>query len=255
MKLIDILVEELTSRGGWPVDSEYAWADPDGEIRFPCTCGDFYPENKVEFHDRNVGIGISVIRVTRVQYEAALADKNDGWITWGGGKCPVDGDTIVDARYSMTSKIIARKASDFDWVNRYRPFITHYRLHNPEEVKSEWNGEGIPPIGSMVEIIDHDGMLVYGHGESGEVIAHVEKTAVVRMSYGLGCFDAGFLKPLRTEADRKRDEAVKAIAKAGGADVDDSFGKQTKIGIIGSSWFDVYDAIAAGKIPGVKLEG
>lgn len=103
-----------------------------------------------------------------------------------------------------------------------------------------WDGAGLPPVGCFCEVEDLDGMLVYGHGESGEVIAHVENTAVIRMSYGLGCFDARFLRPLRTEADKKRDAAVMAINNT----VDAS-------GTLGS---EIYDAIAAGNIPGVKLE-
>lgn len=75
------------------------------------------------------------------------------------------------------------------------------------EVDSDWHTRGeLPPVGEVVEIIDHED-LMYGHGESGEVIAHVEDSAVVRMSYGLGCFRAKVLRPLRTE----RDELIEQI--------------------------------------------
>ncbi|MCK7258040.1 hypothetical protein L8O18_06115 [Enterobacter asburiae] len=77
--------------------------------------------------------------------------------------------------------------------------------------KPEWNGEGLPPVGCECEVVDNDGLLRYGHGESGEVIAHIENTAVIRMSYGLGCFNAGFLRPIRSEADKRRDEAIESI--------------------------------------------
>ncbi|MCF1760119.1 hypothetical protein L0G78_34315, partial [Pseudomonas aeruginosa] len=60
--------------------------------------------------------------------------------------------------------------------------------------RETWDGQGLPPVGVRVSVFD-DGDLVYGHGESGEVIAHVEDCAVIRMSYGLGCFTA---KNLRT---------------------------------------------------------
>ncbi|EKY3929380.1 hypothetical protein N8Q41_15115 [Enterobacter hormaechei subsp. steigerwaltii] len=80
--------------------------------------------------------------------------------------------------------------------------------------KPEWDGEGLPPVGSECEIVDKDGLLRYGHGESGEVIAHIENTAVIRMSYALGCFNAGFLRPIRSEADKKRDSIISMIEKA-----------------------------------------
>lgn len=68
-----------------------------------------------------------------------------------------------------------------------------------------WNGEGLPPVGAVVQVVD-DGSLVYGHGEKGPVVAHVEDCAVVRMSYGLGCFTAGSLKPIRTPEQIAADE-------------------------------------------------
>lgn len=69
---------------------------------------------------------------------------------------------------------------------------------------------GLPNIGEFVEI-DDDGSLMYGAGESGEVIAHVENTAVVRMSYSLGCFEARFLRPLRTEQEKEREKIIEMI--------------------------------------------
>ncbi|HBP0176065.1 TPA: hypothetical protein NH745_004890 [Pseudomonas aeruginosa] len=70
-----------------------------------------------------------------------------------------------------------------------------------------WDGQGLPPVGVRVSVFD-DGDLVYGHGESGEVIAHVEDCAVIRMSYGLGCFTA---KNLRTPEQIAAEEREKAI--------------------------------------------
>lgn len=75
------------------------------------------------------------------------------------------------------------------------------------------NGKGLPPVGMHCEIVDPDGVLMYGQGESGEVIAHVENTAVIRMSYGLGCFEARFLRPSHSETERKRDAAIEAMQK------------------------------------------
>lgn len=112
--------------------------------------------------------------------------------------------------------------------------------------KPAWNGEGLPPIGMHCEIVDPDGVLMYGQGESGEVIAHVENTAVIRMSYGLGCFEARCLRHVRSEAEKNRDAVLDAI-----------YGALTKAERAHNRADEaeaVYDAIAAGKIPGVKLD-
>ncbi|NUT87136.1 hypothetical protein HNO91_11930 [Pseudomonas corrugata] len=77
----------------------------------------------------------------------------------------------------------------------------------PERITANRNGEDLPPIGCDVVIHD-DGGLRYGQGESGKVIAHVEDTAVVRMSYGLGCFEA---RCLRTPEQAKAEAREKAI--------------------------------------------
>lgn len=72
----------------------------------------------------------------------------------------------------------------------------------------DWHKNGeLPPVGVFVDVAG-DG-LVYGQGESNcEVIAHVENTAVIRMSYGLGCFESGAIIPARTEREKAIDEMV-----------------------------------------------
>ena len=110
----------------------------------------------------------------------------------------------------------------------------------------EWNGEGLPPIGVEVDIIDIHERLRYGQNESGEVVAHVENTAVVRMSYGLGCFEAEFLRPVSTEAQLKRSHTCDKIYGAMcNAERKDNRSDMAEA---------VYDAIAAGKIPHITLK-
>lgn len=65
----------------------------------------------------------------------------------------------------------------------------------------------LPPIGTHVVVHD-DGSLVYGQGESGEVLAHVEGCAVIRMSYGLGCFLPRCLRTPEQIAAEEREAAV-----------------------------------------------
>lgn len=74
-----------------------------------------------------------------------------------------------------------------------------------ENDRNNWLERGeLPPIGEFVDVEGED--LVYGDGELNcEVIAHVEDTAVIRMSYGLGCFQKHVLSPSRTERDKTID--------------------------------------------------
>lgn len=88
MKLIDVLVEELPKRGGWPEGVCEISTHASGRAFFD---GRFAPRgfslpmasdawNKYK-HPRSY-----TSAVTREQYETALAAKNDGWIEWGGGE-------------------------------------------------------------------------------------------------------------------------------------------------------------------------
>ncbi len=87
----------------------------------------------------------------------------------------------------------------------------------PEPEQWKQKAPLLPDIGTEVEIIDN-GSLVYGQGESGEVIGHVENCAIVRMSYGLGCFEASYLKIKKTQ----REEFIeKAKSRIKNMDADD----------------------------------
>lgn len=189
MKLIDLLVQELPKRGGWPDGVDSIHQDHDGEI-----------------------------------------------YAWTGSS----------AKLLFRTGIIADNCRPYGLDESIENMVTRnqYKSVFALSQKPAWNGEGLPPVGMHCEIVDHDGVLMYGQGESGEVISHVENTAVIRMSYGLGCFEARFLRPARSEADKKRDSAVEAMQKE--ADEGDNW--------IYSEYEIIYDAIAAGKIPGVKLD-
>lgn len=262
MKLIDILVRELPKRGGWPIESNGCRQFPDGEVCFSNVGKkpDFYTECATDVD--LVWRKTVTPHVSREQYESALAAKNEGWIEWGGGECPVPGDTEILIKCKSEGAWDYRhkqRADEVSWTHDDSMLdVIAYRLHKQKEAEQDkanlnecigqdatpaWSGEGLPPVGCFCEVECLDGMLVYGHGESGEVIAHVENTAVIRMSYGLGCFEARFLRPIRTEAERKRDESLRVIYEILYA------GISTK-----QDAADIYGAIAAGKIPGVKLE-
>nr|DAU58073.1 MAG TPA: hypothetical protein [Caudoviricetes sp.] len=87
--------------------------------------------------------------------------------------------------------------------------------------KTEWDGEGLPPVGCRVEVKadDFEGCwlvidVVYVH--NGEVIGIVQSENEY-LNDRLEKFSAGYnraeFRPIRSEAERKRDEAVKEFVR------------------------------------------
>lgn len=195
MKLIDLLVQELPKRGGWPDGYDLMSTNRHGWVSA-------YKNNgcvslfELCIYSSEQGI------VTRDQYESALA-----------------------------------------------------ALQKPA-----WNGEGLPPVGAKVEFfinpkLRYSNDWIPDAGTEMEVVAHKTTTDGndVAVCYwdegGAGrscCFVPESLKPLRTEADKKRDAALDAIYGAiASAKREHNRSDEAD---------EVYKAIAAGKIPGVKLE-
>lgn len=140
--LLQILVEELPGLKNAPEEWEYVYQHHDKELRFSCGTVGIYLKQLASNH-RQPGMylghpGYELIKVTRDQYEAALAfirshegakienlrfeggeligeftpvppveriqvnctlTGGDGWISWPGGECPVDSDAIVEVKY------------------------------------------------------------------------------------------------------------------------------------------------------------
>lgn len=110
--------------------------------------------------------------------------------------------------------------------------------------KPAWNGEGLPPVGCECECHVDEGVIhciVVGYDFDGKAV--VMRNVPARKYFSIQA-DSGRIKPLRTEAERKRDSAIEAMQRE--ADEGDNW--------IYSEYEIIYDAIAAGKIPGVKLE-
>lgn len=194
MKLTDILVEWLPSRGGWPEGAECCHLT---QYDRHCLTIGFYHSNasaennaiisKTEMVFSGIGCLGNTLHdctVTAEQYEAALAAKNEGWIEWGGGECPVPRGTLVDVRYRNGKENYHIGAGIYlddtgsnpdhnaeDWNNDDSPLdIIAYRLHKPQEVEQSeaddeadlnecigqnaapvWVGEGLPPVGVECE--------------------------------------------------------------------------------------------------------
>ena len=138
--LLQILVEELPKIGGWPDGMNYCGQSAfDNELYFyrhsyigqPCDKrGIFTDSHRSEY---------AYTPISRDQYEAALAAKNDGWIGWAGGECPVDGDAIVEVKYRKTNpyQFNNDRAGDFTWSHHgIDGDIIAYRLQQPHEIKT-----------------------------------------------------------------------------------------------------------------------
>ena len=146
MKLIDILVEELPKRGGWPEGAARLAQDPDGDIQMLSNrhaylvsvgwtgdgrsdCHGQYAARKLEPLASDYATAI----ITREQYEAALSAKNEGWIEWGGGECQVADFLKVEYQLRGGAKG-SESAKILEWQHEGgRHDIIAYRLHQPQE--------------------------------------------------------------------------------------------------------------------------
>lgn len=283
MKLIDMLVEDGLNGWKWPDGVECITQDNGSSTYKGVAFG--YAENpylKKNIWLANNGTGHADVKIkkydivaddwataiiTRKQYEAALAAKNDGWIDWGGGECPVDSDAIVDVKLKngvqITDGETSAAAYYWDHMNQ-RGDIIAYRLHKPQEATQAddeadlnecigqspamvWNGDGFPPVGMEIEYsfakvnyrTDFSRGKVLAYGMQNVFMEHwASKNEFIQP------LDKIEFRPIRSESDKKRDEAKFAIAELCRSSASN-----------GHSADLIYDAIAAGKIPGVKLEG
>lgn len=201
MKLIDLLVQELPKRGGWPEGAEIAVQDADSQICFS-SHGDVYAnKSQTDWYGGDWGDG----------------DWSNPFI-----------DTIADDRHEC---IVTR--------DQYESALAASR-------KPAWNGEGVPPVGCECECHIDEGVIhciVVGYDFDGKAV--VMRNVPARKYFSIQA-NSGRIKPLRTEAERKREAAVKVIKGLLMFD----YGDDPRVN---DATF-IYDAIAAGKIPGVKLD-
>lgn len=285
MKLIDILVQELPKRGGWPEDAAFVAQEEGGELwsftsKPHKDCDDEWMDESSSGYHNKVGklpeaSDHDTSAITREQYEATLAAKNDGWIEWGGGECPVPCGAMVDVKHrcgavseNQQSWPKGHKESDVivnPLSNAGQAFWRHensvmdiiaYRLHKPQEAEQAkaddeadlnecigqdaaqaWSGEGQPPVGCECEV------SVDGGRSWCTYKAINEKNGAQLIE--IGNFTEEFqnnnliFRHTRSEAERKRDEAVKTIMLTGWCQ---------------AAAEEIYDLVAAGKVPGMKLE-
>jgi len=196
MKLIELLVQELPKRGGWPdgaikITQDYdkeAWAwfgDDLNRVRSLGRLKNLADNHRLQSTDESPGCF-----VYRDQYEAALA-----------------------------------------------------------AAQPQWDGEGLPSVGCECQIIlGKDGDL-----GACEVIFMGSQIVVWRQkstfAEGSGILRNVTFRPICSEADKKRDEAVAKLTDAICGSIPD-----TGMATAANYAVRAYDAIAAGKIPHVHIE-
>lgn len=224
---------------------------------------------RIELNRDDVDETLAECLISREQYEAALAAKNEGWIEWGGGKCPVDTKTLVDIKLKNGCTYKSCHPGDYSWRHAGGGGdIIAYRLHQPQEAAqpkadeeadlnecigqddaSVWDGEGLPPIGMEIEYkftkvnyrTDFSRGKVLAYGMHNVFMEHwASKNEFIQP------LDKIEFRPIRSEADRKRDDICDKIYGA----MTNAKRKDNRSDMAE----EIYDAIAAGKIPGVKLE-
>lgn len=122
--------------------------------------------------------------------------------------------------------------------------------------KTEWDGEGWPAVGCSCQYTKKS---LPGDKWTDCTIDYVGSSFFVyRDCYGVELTgikgDISF-RPIRSEADKKRRDGVLALARVDGLAAPFEYGSKMSDGsLIGSFWYDLYDAIAAGKIPGIRID-
>ena len=196
MKLIDLLVQELPKRGGWPKNVTHIGQDYDRELMFygkgSAMTGIFLNELAIDHRK----LGRSGAKVTREQYESALAASQ-----------------------------------------------------NPA-----WSGEGLPPVGCECELKykchDDDAywervIILWQRGDDTLVEYAGENFKNTTQLIHKTSMHVDF-RPLRTESERKHEAVLESICSVLEMVAQD-YKREDEAKLI-------YEAIAAGKIPGVRLE-
>lgn len=201
MKLIDLLVQELPKRGGWPQNALSITQDNDGSLCAWDTNDPHYEGFSWKHHTGN--------SLVHFWY-------GEEWAT------PLSSD---------------HKES----------IVTYwqYKAALAESKNSAWNGEGLPPVGCECEYISNGTSWgkVKVIGLDGEKI-------VIRPSgeiyYAITPSNKDVFIPFRTEAERKHEAVLESICAVLEMVAQD-YKREDEAKLI-------YEAIAAGKIPGVKLD-
>lgn len=151
----------------------------------------------------------------------------------------------------MKYKYLKGSEKDFDgapeWAMVAIKCSGHVIAERQPILEPSWDGVGLPPAGCECEYVFNDSSwgVVKVIGYDGDRVVFKPSGATY---YAIAPSNKNIFLPIRSEADKKRDAVTSSILSALVdilADVPWSNEEMSK---------QMYDAIAAGKIPGVKLE-
>lgn len=208
MKLIDLLVQELPKRGGWPHDALSITQDNDGSLCVWDTNDPHYDGFSWKHHTGN-----------SLMY------------FW----CGIEAEPLsCDHKESIVTR-------------------DQYESSLAASQKPAWNGEGLPPAGCECEYLDNNGkwypVTIKYASDQLVVISGVTKILGVEQGTEIAkdiIIDKPQFRPLRTEAERKHEAVLESICSVLEMVAQDyKRNDEAKL---------IYEAIAAGKIPGVKLD-
>lgn len=162
------------------------------------------------------------------------------WIAHNGGSCPLPDGAKHEVMFRDGDAMTDDRPNTWDWAhNMGSGDIIAYRLCEPES--PHWDGETWPPeVGAWIEARDsygkHQRCRVAGR-EGNQVWLDFEDDG-----YATGHLDDLDARPIRTAEDK----AVEAM-------IENAVNQNLLLSPLGAS--AIYRAIAAGEIPGVRLEG
>ncbi|WRQ11877.1 hypothetical protein [Salmonella phage PJN025] len=200
--------------------------------------------------------------------------KRGGWPD-GANYAVQDADGIV--KFAKTLTYLHYLAGEWrsnenghDWIHRDKPFegnfVTEWtaddnhsavismaryeceisKKETGKQLTDEWNCEGLPPVGCECECHVDEGIIhcvVVGYDFDEKAV--VMRNVPARKYFSIQA-NSGRIKPLRTEAERKHEAVLESICAVLEMVAQD-YKREDEAKLI-------YEAIAAGKIPGVKLE-
>ena len=208
MKLIDLLVQELPKRGGWPDGALSITQDNDGSLCIWDTNDPHYDVFSWKHHTGNSLVyywhGINAVPLS--------CDHMESIVTY--------------------------------W---------QYKEALAESQKPAWNGEGVPPVGCECEYRDNNGewypVTIKYASDQLVVISGITKILGVEQGTEIAkdiIIDKPQFRQLRTESERKHEAVLESICAVLEMVAQD-YKRIDEAKLI-------YEAIAAGKIPGVKLD-
>ena len=157
----------------------------------------------------------------------------DGWIEWSGGECPLPGDQLCEVK--VRGEGVPRgpkpaKVWAWDWMSMRSNDIIAYRPIIETPQAPEWNGEGLPPVGTVclkgckkVQVLAHADVK----SPTGTAVVWQALDDFSEIDWAV----CNVFAPIRTDRERWIDAASEAALKHG-----DALG-------------NLYDALKSGDLP------